>query len=174
MTRLASVPPAEIPGMLRRVEELARKAPTAVSCIGSRELTADQLAPCRAVGRRIASVGAYIISGNAKGADQAYQEGAAEIAPRRGVLYLPWASYEKEALRPECHVRIPPYPVEAEEAAAERHPSWERLSRGARGLHVRSIMIVRSAAMCIAWPGPKPGVAGPGWGCAMPWLLENP
>lgn len=133
----------------------ATKAPLKIACIGSRRLTEEELNFCESVGRRLVELGFYIGTGNAIGADQAYARGGNSINPSRVVLYLPWETYEQDAIVLGNRIRRPPHESWMEDAAKELHPAWDRVTRGGRALHTRNIAIVHGAPLCFAWP--KPG-----------------
>lgn len=146
--------------------------PLPVACIGSRELAEPALAFCRAIGMWLASNGLGVRSGNALGADQAYAQGASEVAPSAVTLVLPWEGYESSAILRENRVMTPPYPAWAEEEAARLHGAWAFLKSGPRALHTRNIVILDGAAACIAWPNAKKSWGG-GTGMGMRYASEK-
>ncbi len=79
-------------------------------------------------------------SGCAPGADSAFEWGAwqaqmhSPIAPRPE-LYLPWPKFEG---RYQDAVRLCAATPEASAIAAQFHPAWENLSRGAKALQSRN------------------------------------
>lgn len=85
----------------------------------------------------------YILrSGGASGADQAFEKGVSEIGiriPEDYVeIYLPWPSFEIENRSFIKPTRYDPQ-EEAFEVAKEYHPSWNKLSQGAKKLHARNV-----------------------------------
>lgn len=78
------------------------------------------------------SEGWTLRSGHAKGADQAFGEGAGFNSE----IFLPWASYNNEDA---LYGHIFSQPSEASyEVAAQFHPNWDRLSVSARTLLARN------------------------------------
>jgi hypothetical protein len=88
----------------------------------------------------LARLGWTLRTGGAQGADQAFQRGASEA---RGLieLYLPWDTYESDALvpllTPETAI-LPEPSAAAWELASIYHPIWEKLKQGAQKLHARN------------------------------------
>ena len=128
--------------------------------IGSRRLTADQLKICRWIGYRLAKRGWMLSTGAAKGADQAFAEGALR-AGGKVILHLPWWSYEKEWVDAMCarygdqiiiDVLDPKKDKEALHSVEIYHPAWYRLSQGALKLHARNYKIVKDVEIILAWP----------------------
>jgi predicted Rossmann-fold nucleotide-binding protein len=127
-----------------------------VACIGSRDLNKHELEICKAYGQALAENGKMVITGNARGADQAYAEGANSVDPGKVILVLPWYSYERHAIvegnkvivfdpkKPECIG----WRLEAEKL----HPAWHKLSQGGQLLMARNIRIVMYADYLIAFP----------------------
>lgn len=112
--------------------------------IGSRKTPEGMLLAMQHVGRYLADKGYTLRSGNATGADQAFQRGAWMVAGRAEVL-LPWEGFESgsragvplERLASTAwYVR--PSPA-AFALASTVHPAWARLSQGGRALQARNM-----------------------------------
>lgn len=141
-----------------------------VACIGSRDLNRDQVAQCQKIGALIVANGFELHSGNALGADQAFASGANQEHPDLVHLHLPWASYERKAVRPENHVYVYPFGNMKfyVDVAADAHPNWNNLKSAVRKLHARNSSILipdqKEVDVCIAWPSSRPGGGGTGQG----------
>jgi predicted Rossmann-fold nucleotide-binding protein len=137
-----------------------------VACIGKRDITTIEYAKLVLIGERLAQLGHIIVTGNARGSDQAYAAGANEIDPYLVELHLPWDKYETAVIkwnRNKVYVTgdDPIY----RNTAAYHHPAWEKLSRGPRALHTRNVSIIKEADCVIALPNwDKPGGGGTGMG----------
>lgn len=119
-----------------------------VGCVGSRDLSPEQILICESIGKYLASHGHTVVSGNAKGADQAFQRGAGDGAV---ILCLPWAKYELAA-RPKVTAAVyTEYGMEDWEVALKCHPAWARLSEAVQKLMVRNAAIVRLSEKIVAW-----------------------
>jgi hypothetical protein len=107
-----------------------------VAGIGSRKTPENVLALFRQLGQSIAECGGILRSGNANGADAAWQEGAGDASR----IYLPWATYNPNNLRGKSII------VESrsdlEELVDKFHPAPQNLSPGARALIRRNIPII--------------------------------
>ena len=68
------------------------------ACIGSRRTPPAYLKLMEYLGEAIVENGDWVVSGNCKGADQAYAKGANKVDPTKVLLYLPWKTYETSAL----------------------------------------------------------------------------
>jgi hypothetical protein len=162
MGRFSQVSADVVLQSFKDVLDRAHNAPVKVACIGSRALSQTQLRTCMHFGNLVCANGAYVGSGNADGADQAFQSGAG--FPESVVVYLPWPGFNAEALHAGYRVRVPPYPKEYEVAARECHSGFDSLSRGPRALHLRNMAIIGDASFVLAWPGDKPWGGGTGTG----------
>jgi hypothetical protein len=113
--------------------------------IGSRQTPQEILIAMRAIGSALAQRGWTLRSGNAPGADQAFQEGAWEhlltIPEQRPPLvevYLPWRDFAApDRLQPSTRWILGPT-HKGVEIAQQVHPRGRRLSRGAMLLHGRN------------------------------------
>lgn len=135
--------------------------------IGARATPPDILSVMRGIARVLAKDGFLCQTGAAKGADQAFAEGAlcggGEVA-----LMLPWDSYEQEWINNlvgSFSVRVLANTDKlAYMSVNEHHPSFERLSQGAKRLHARNWLILQDIKFVICWtPGGK-GQGGTGQG----------
>lgn len=99
--------------------------------IGSRSTPESILAVMTALARALRHEGWLLRSGNAAGADSAFQAGAGTDAE----VYVPSATFG-EPFEPGS-VGIMPSP-EAFALAEEYHPAWDRCSPFARALHARN------------------------------------
>jgi hypothetical protein len=96
--------------------------------IGSRQTPPDVLDLMTRAARKLRNLGFILRSGAAKGADTAFENGAAGVAE----IYLPW---------PRFNGNNSPLNQVSEDAlnlAAEHHPAWNRLSKAAQLLHARN------------------------------------
>lgn len=100
--------------------------------IGSRATPADVLELMRALAAKLASENWTLRTGGAKGADQAFFEGAISV---RGCaeVYLPWPSYNEYR-----EFRLGRPSEQAYELAKRHHPAWSACSETARTLHARN------------------------------------
>lgn len=87
-----------------------------------------------AMARTLRAWGWTLRTGHAAGADQAFELGADDAAE----VYLPWSSFEADTrvMAAERHARPT---ATAYGIAANFHPAWSRLSRGAQALHARNV-----------------------------------
>ncbi|KKN09988.1 hypothetical protein LCGC14_1041260 [marine sediment metagenome] len=141
--------------------------------IGSRDLTPAQINTCEKLGAWFAQQGHILCTGNAKGADQAFARGVNSVDPTRVRLFLPWSSYERQAIVPGNKViSLDDYPAAAiarlEVDAAKHHGAWHRLKQGGRKLMVRNGLIIEGPAgpvgIVLAFPSNKVGGGGTGQG----------
>jgi hypothetical protein len=127
-----------------------------IACIGSRDLRQNELEICRQIGERMVKFGHEIITGNARGADQAFADGGNSVDRSKITLVLPWHGYEFHAVRDHNKVITlnPDVPEHKEwlRAAEETHPAWEKLSNGTRLLMARNIGIVKPSNLVVAFP----------------------
>jgi hypothetical protein len=96
--------------------------------IGSRKTPPEVLRAMTSIARTLDAAGYILRSGAAEGADSAFEAGA---DPKRKEIWLPWHGFNMHTSP------LLPSP-EAFVLAAEVHPAWTRLSRGARALHARN------------------------------------
>lgn len=100
--------------------------------VGSRETPPDILEIIQYAAEALADMGWVLRSGHAPGADQMFEAWAAG----RAEIYLPWPTFEPQVpVAGACYDR----PTGAAyRLAAEHHPAWEKLTRGAKALHARN------------------------------------
>jgi hypothetical protein len=104
--------------------------------IGSRDITSEEAAILRGLGKRLADLGYWLYSGNAVGADQAFEEGAGAKA----VAFLPGEEYNPEVGREA--IRCKTITDDALRIARELHPKGSKLSPRTRLLMARNVQIV--------------------------------
>lgn len=109
--------------------------------IGSRKTPSDILKFMEKIGIAMAKKGWDLRSGNALGADQAFQRGGNQLRPEQVHVFLPWQEYEKAALHSKNKVYAAPK-HEAYTVAAQYHPRWKFCSPGERRLHARNSHII--------------------------------
>lgn len=104
----------------------ASRPPVRLAAVGTRALTPDEDALCRATASALVRRGAIFRSGGARGADTAWAFGAAEVDPARVEVSLARAADATPDRVPEgAAVRVPPYtPAIVQMARAE----WEMSS----------------------------------------------
>lgn len=116
--------------------------PCAWAGIGSRDSPPDILALMTRIAKRLAEFGHTLRTGAAPGADTAFEAGHREACgAERLEVYLPWAAFEREARAKRGWtggVALERATMRAEVIAARMHPSWARLSSGARLLQSRN------------------------------------
>jgi hypothetical protein len=107
--------------------------------IGSRETPDAVIQLMRRVGAALRVQGWTLRSGNALGADSAFQYGAYDVAQ----IFLPWASYNNDPsiIADDAEVYDTQLP-RAFKLAEAAHPAWDRCRQGARKLHARNAHIV--------------------------------
>jgi hypothetical protein len=112
--------------------------------IGSRSTPREVLAMMRFFALNLIQKDYTLRSGGAHGADQEFEWGCARSGlPKHKIeelveIYLPWASFEKDHRSFITPFRNQPQD-EAYEIAAQFHPSWKYLKRGAKMLHARNV-----------------------------------
>jgi hypothetical protein len=108
--------------------------------IGSRSTPPGGLAECTRTAQRFAAEGWTLRTGAAPGADQAFERGN----PQAGYgceVYLPWPGFERDRQCAHGPKMTEPAP-DAYTVAAEHHPAWGRLGRGAQSLLARNAHII--------------------------------
>ena len=136
-----------------------------IACIGSRALNADEQNLCYKIGQFLSQN--YIIkTGNAVGADQSYARGVNSIDPTKLWLYLPWESYNIDAIvKGNCIVCWEPK-KEWYSIAKELHLYWDSLKFGGKSLHARNVGIIENVEYVVAFPNQGNG-GGTGMGMRM-------
>lgn len=145
-----------------------------IACIGNRNPARDVLRALYNIGRHLVLAGHIVVSGNARGADQAYGRGVNSVDRRRLHLHLPWAGYEQQAIRTGNVVRVT-WDARYFKIAAQHHPAWTELSNGATRLMARNVAIVESSDLVIAYPSlAKPWGGGTGHGMTVARAMGKP
>lgn len=106
--------------------------------IGSRETPAQALRWMTAIAVQLAETGWKLRSGNAKGADQAFQRGA---PLSRKEVHLPWEGYNNGRSSNPCCLVPTPSP-QLVDIAAKHHPAWDKLSNAVKLMMIRNTTIV--------------------------------
>lgn len=139
--------------------------------VGSRETPAVILDLMQEIAFKLACDGYVLRSGGADGADLAFQKGwerGKRLTPAE--IFIPWDGFNGLSHGQDGVVYTlnrMPNSQQAERIAAEIHPVWDRLSRGAKALHTRNIYQVLGKTLdepsrfliCYAKPT-KTGVSG--------------
>jgi len=145
-----------------------------VACIGSREIPTETALLMQQIGEMLAQKGHSVASGNAMGSDEAYARGANQVDPKRVLLYLPWASYNKELIVQGNEIHLEEA-KEWEPLAEKHHPAWMWLSQGARRMMIRNVGIVMQSDRVIAYLNHnKTGGGGTGHGWRVAGALKIP
>jgi len=71
-----------------------------IACLGDRNLDEIEIKICELVGKQLAQKGHEIISGNTRGAEQAFSRGFSSVNPEGCTIILPWLSFEADAYIP--------------------------------------------------------------------------
>ena len=139
--------------------------------IGSRQITAAEAVAIRNLSKKLAARGFWLYSGNATGADQAFQEGAGSKA----IAFLPHAGYNR-GICPQTQ-RCQTITKEAIATARQLHPKGDSLSEHSLAMMARNVQIIEGIpglprvefVLCCADPDGQ-GVAG---GSAMGWKVAR-
>lgn len=106
--------------------------------VGSRETPGAIIDVMQAVARKLALEGWTLRSGAAEGADQAFEAGCDSVNGSKEI-YIAWDGFcgryqGQDGVVPlsECYQKC------AATLAATIHPAWDKLKRGAQGLHARN------------------------------------
>lgn len=143
-------------------------------CIGSRAAPAKHLQLMNELGKCIASDDNFVVSGNCTGSDQAYQNGANQVSPKKVKLFLPWNSYEKSAVV-VGNITTTSVPTEGENLAEKYHPAWQYLSVGVKKLMCRNASIIMASDYIFAYLNHSAqGQGGTGHGWRIAAALERP
>ena len=142
--------------------------------VGSRETPAVILDLMQEIAFKLANNGYVLRSGGADGADLAFQKGWQRAGGAgEGLdaeIYVPWNGFNNLSngeMGVVYTLNRLPYIYQATCIAAEIHPAWDRLSRGAKALHTRNVYQVLGKNLdkpsqfliCYAKPT-KTGVSG--------------
>jgi hypothetical protein len=147
-----------------------------IAAIGTRELPAYQVPLLESAGMYYVQQGYEIHTGNAKGSDQAFAQGANCVDPSKVHLYLPWTGYEQRAILDGNILHFAhEASIELVRLAERCHPNWRRLPQEIRVLMVRNTMIVFGSSLVIAVPNrAKEGYGGTGHGMRVAIELDIP
>lgn len=104
--------------------------------IGPRSSPSDVTHSMTSIARQLSPTGWCLRSGNATGADQAFQKGAIHKN-----IFLPWNGFNGGYTNHQDTVYLPPCDKQIE-IAARHHPAWERCSSGAKALLARNVPII--------------------------------
>ena len=105
---------------------------TTYAGVGARKTPPEVLALFTHIAERLEARGWMLHSGNAYGADRAFQQGTDK---RR--VFLPWNGYNGG----DTH-SLPFDMAKAQSIAQRYHPAWTRCSNGAQKLHARNVAIM--------------------------------
>lgn len=136
-----------------------------VACVGARSTPPDILTMMEDIGEYIVSQPKCVLaSGNATGADQAFARGGNKVDSMRVWLYLPWQTYESQAVV-WGNRTITDWEPGTRIIAARNHPNWERLSFGVKRLMIRNAGLLMGSSLVIGYlDHSKPGGGGTGHG----------
>ncbi|MFN7971284.1 MAG: hypothetical protein U0166_02890 [Acidobacteriota bacterium] len=145
-----------------------------IACIGSREISPGVRRALWNVGRLLALAGHDVVSGNARGADQAFAGGVNFVDRAKLRLCLPWAGYEQDAIRKGNKVMVA-WESRYAVIASKNHPCWSELGAGVRPLMARNVAIVEGVDLVIAYPSlQKSWGGGTGFGILLGRALGKP
>lgn len=123
--------------------------------IGSRKTPPDIIKMMKQIGFLLGATGGVCHTGAAKGADQAFAEGA--YLSGDVMLFLPWQSYEQDwvtnHLNAIVRVLVPQTHREAMDSV-NMHPVIEAggtLSQGVEKLHARNYLIIENCKFIVCW-----------------------
>lgn len=126
-----------------------------IACIGSRTLNFKEQDFCYKIGVFL-SQKYNIKSGNAVGADQSYAKGVNSVNPKQMYLYLPYKTYNSNAIIHGNNVIYDPK-KEWFDIAKKLHFNWNRLNNTVKCLHARNIGIVEDVKFVVAFPNKSHG-----------------
>jgi hypothetical protein len=109
--------------------------------IGARKTPKNILETMTSIARLLDRKEYTLRSGGAKGADSAFEWGAAEVKPE---IYLPWKGFENNLSN------LIVTDLRAFEIAKLYHPAWNRLTQGAKK------MMARNVHQVLGWELDKP------------------
>jgi len=123
--------------------------------IGARKTPKHIITMMGMIGQALANDGFTCNTGAAKGADQAFAEGAL-LGDGSVVLSLPWFSYEEDWIssifRGGMVVNVlPKYCPEAMASVNKYHPAPDTLKQAVTKLHARNWMIVQNIEFVVCW-----------------------
>ena len=120
--------------------------------------------------------GHTLSTGAAKGADQAFADGANELG---GLieLFLPWASYESEWRQTLGNTITEVYNENVHRDAmfsVRMHPTYDKLTQGAKRLHARNYLILLGCKLVICWTEEGAIVGGTGQAIRLAEAMKIP
>jgi predicted Rossmann-fold nucleotide-binding protein len=141
--------------------------------IGSRETPNKVLTTMKSLGIYFAMKGITLSTGAAKGADQAFAEGAA-VAGGEIKLYLPWGNYEREFVnRIPCSVIV--HKGDNNFDIVEKlHPAGKRLKPSVKKLHARNVSIIEGCSFVVCWTPDGKATGGTGMGIRIAFEMNIP
>lgn len=134
-----------------------------IAGIGSRETPKHILKEMKTIGEWCRINGITVRSGHADGADWAFESGAQDLC----VAYIPWNGFNSHFIS-DATLVMPEFTKEVMELAEKFHPSWEKLTHGAKKLIARDgFQILGSdlktpANMIVCWTKGGKAVGGTG------------
>ena len=145
--------------------------------IGARNTPAEILHIMETIGVIFASEGFELSTGAAKGADQAFANGAATTNGKVN-LFLPWSTYESEWVSTlQQNVNVTVLDKNKHTAAinsVKLHPAFNRLSRPVINLHARNYLIIENVDFVICYTPNGETVGGTGQGIRIANSLGKP
>lgn len=136
-----------------------------VACIGTREPSEAMKPILQAIGAWLVKEGWTINTGNALGSDQLFAMGGNSVNPTQVHLFLPWASYESNAVVVGNKISLVTAATDQMVATARaHHPVFDKLSQGAQKLMIRNVQIIDGVRFVMALPSAKIGGGGTGQG----------
>jgi len=129
--------------------------------IGSRQISDNESEIIRSISNRMAALGYWLYSGNAQGADNAFQKGC----QNKGISFLPWPNYNSDQRDTYGFTSIP---ESAFFKAKVLHPQGNRLSGSSLQMMARNVLIIEGIdswprvelVICCSDPIPNGGVHG--------------
>jgi hypothetical protein len=110
--------------------------------IGGRQTPDNILEAMRYLGQELCRRRYRLRTGNCKGADQAFQDGANYVAQDHVHLYLPWATYNDENIIRGNKVFCGELMEWDYSVASTHHPAWDRCSQDGKLYHIRNTQII--------------------------------
>ena len=106
--------------------------------VGSRSAPSEIMSLMTSVASKLEQLDYSLRSGAADGADTAFESGVSN--PMNKQIFIAWNGFSNRYDSEEGVFNVKGQAVvQAEEIASSIHPAWEKLSRGAKGLHTRNI-----------------------------------
>lgn len=106
--------------------------------VGSRSTPSEIMSLMTSVASKLEQLDYSLRSGATDGADTAFESGVSN--PMNKQIFIAWNGFSNRYDSEEGVFNVKGQAVvQAEEIASSIHPAWEKLSRGAKGLHTRNI-----------------------------------